>query len=67
MVKILADGASADNSSLVRVMVFLACCHTIVIDEKLDDDEITLIRKYNAASPDELALVNAAKQFGYEF
>jgi P-type E1-E2 ATPase len=25
------------------------------------------VRKYNAASPDELALVNAAKQFGYEF
>ena len=67
MAKILADGASPDNSSLARVMVFLACCHTIVIDEKLDDDEITLIRKYNAASPDELALVNAAKQFGYEF
>lgn len=34
-------------------------CHTIVIDERKGT--------YNAASPDELALVNAAKQFGYEF
>lgn len=40
-------------------MMFLACCHTIVIDERKGT--------YNAASPDELALVNAAKQFGFEF
>jgi magnesium-transporting ATPase (P-type) len=37
----------------------LALCHDIIIDEKKG--------VYNAASPDELALVNAAKQFGYEF
>jgi magnesium-transporting ATPase (P-type) len=41
------------------VLVFLACCHTIIIDQKKG--------KYNSSSPDELALVNAAKQFGYEF
>lgn len=40
-------------------MLFLSLCHTIVIDERKGT--------YNAASPDELALVNAAKQFGYEF
>ena len=39
--------------------MFLACCHTIIIDEKKGS--------YNSSSPDELALVNAAKQFGYEF
>jgi phospholipid-transporting ATPase len=39
------------------VLLFLACCHTIVIDTKKGT--------YNASSPDELALVNAAKQFGY--
>lgn len=44
---------------MTRVMYFLACCHTIVIDDKKGT--------YNAASPDELALVNAAKQFGFEF
>lgn len=47
------------NEALVRAMMFLACCHTIVIDDRKGT--------YNAASPDELALVNAAKQFGFEF
>jgi phospholipid-translocating ATPase len=36
----------------------LSLCHTILVDEK---------GKYSAASPDELALVNAAKKFGIEF
>lgn len=44
---------------LVRTVLHLAICHDIIIDEKKG--------VYNAASPDELALVNAAKQFGYEF
>jgi len=44
---------------LVRTIVHLAVCHDIIIDEKKG--------VYNAASPDELALVNAAKQFGYEY
>lgn len=44
---------------LVRTILHLAICHDIIIDEKKG--------VYNAASPDELALVNAAKQFGYEF
>ena len=48
-----------DREALLRAMIFLACCHTIVIDERKGT--------YNAASPDELALVNAAKQFGWEF
>ena len=38
---------------------FLALCHTIVIDKASG--------KFNAASPDELALVNMAKQQGYVF
>jgi len=50
---------SSNREQLRRVLFFLACCHTIVIDEKKGT--------YNAASPDELALVNAAKQFGFEF
>ena len=40
-------------------MIFLAVCHTIIIDVKTN--------KYNASSPDELALVEAAKDFGFEF
>jgi len=38
---------------LRRTLLFLAFCHTIIIDEKKGT--------YNASSPDELALVNAAK------
>lgn len=49
----------AGDKDLVRVLIHLAVCHEIIIDEKKGS--------YNAASPDELALVNAAKQFGYEF
>jgi magnesium-transporting ATPase (P-type) len=48
-----------NEEALRRVVLFLATCHTIVIDQKKGT--------YNSASPDELALVNAAKQFGYEF
>ena len=48
-----------DDGALRRVVMFLATCHTIIVDEKKGT--------YNSASPDELALVNAAKQFGYEF
>jgi magnesium-transporting ATPase (P-type) len=40
-------------------MAHLAVCHSILVDEKTG--------KYNASSPDELALVNAAKFFGVEF
>jgi magnesium-transporting ATPase (P-type) len=48
-----------NDKALVRTIMALALCHDIIIDEKKG--------VYNAASPDELALVNAAKQFGYEF
>ena len=37
----------------------MALCHSILVDEKTG--------KYNASSPDELALVNAAKFFKVEF
>jgi phospholipid-transporting ATPase len=59
MQRILQDEYAENNQALVRVLVFLACCHTIIIDTKKG--------KYNSSSPDELALVNAAKQFGYIF
>ena len=43
---------------MVRI---LAICHTIIVDNKNG----TLI--YNASSPDELALTNAARHFGLKF
>lgn len=48
-----------NKEAILRQILFLSCCHTIIIDKKTG--------KYNSSSPDELALVNAAKQFGYEF
>jgi phospholipid-transporting ATPase len=42
-------------------MLNLAICHTVVIEHK--DGKIN----YNASSPDELALVNAARFFGVKF
>mmetsp|Transcript_3850 Transcript_3850/g.5829 ORF Transcript_3850/g.5829 Transcript_3850/m.5829 type:complete len:313 (+) Transcript_3850:681-1619(+) len=59
MFECLNDPKADKHEELKRTMVFLAACHTIIIDERKGT--------YNAASPDELALVNAAKQFGYEF
>jgi len=47
------------ENNLELYLVFLSLCHTIIIDARSG--------KFNASSPDELALVNAAKQFGYEF
>ncbi len=44
---------------MIKALLCLACCHTIIVDPKS--------KKLNASSPDELALVNGAKQFGYEF
>jgi magnesium-transporting ATPase (P-type) len=49
----LQNQGAPNHDALVRVLVFLAACHTIIIDEKKGT--------FNAASPDELALVNAAK------
>tara|TARA_B100000780_G_C20880857_1_gene350406 strand:+ start:192 stop:341 length:150 start_codon:yes stop_codon:yes gene_type:complete len=42
-----------NDKHLVKTVMCLAICHDIIIDAKKG--------VYNAASPDELALVNAAK------
>lgn len=48
----LDDPQHENHDALVKVLLFLACCHTIIIDPST--------KKLNASSPDELALVNAA-------
>ena len=51
-----------DNHVLIhRYLQILAVCHTVIAENK--KGQVV----YNASSPDELALVNAAKYFGYEF
>ena len=54
-----SDGKPQDKAALERCLLFLSLCHTIVIDKAT--------KAYNAASPDELALVNFAKQMGYVY
>jgi magnesium-transporting ATPase (P-type) len=55
----LKNKKSENHKNLMEVVLHLALCHSIVVDERKG--------KYNASSPDELALVNAAKFFGAVF
>jgi phospholipid-transporting ATPase len=48
-----------NHGSIEKFLVHLALCHSILVDEKTG--------KYNASSPDELALVNAARFFGVKY
>lgn len=50
---------ASNHEALVRTLINLSICHTIIIDQKKGT--------YNSSSPDELALTNAAKQFGFIF
>lgn len=51
--------ATPESETLYEVLLHLAVCHTVVVDKNKGI--------YNAASPDELALVEGAKSQGFEF
>jgi phospholipid-transporting ATPase len=55
------DKRSENYDFIERVLLNLALCHTIIIEKKNGKTS------YNASSPDELALVNAARFFGVKF
>lgn len=55
------DKTSDNHETLETFIVILAVCHTLIVEKK---DGVTV---YNANSPDELALTNAARYFGYVF
>lgn len=57
----LKNKKHSNQQNITNVLYLLALCHTIVIDEA--DGQ----HSYNSSSPDELALVNAAKFFGIKF
>jgi len=57
--EMLSNSQLDGSKQLEKFLVFLALCHTVIVDDRT--------KKYSAASPDELALVNFAKQCGYEF
>jgi len=56
---ILKDYYHKDKEPLADVLLFLAVCHTVVVDK--------VKGVYNAASPDELSIVDGAKALGFEF
>ncbi len=58
----LGDKSHSNYQQIHKFLEILGLCHTII--EEYQPDE-TL--KYNASSPDELALANAARYFGFEF
>lgn len=55
------DRKSENYEYIEKVLLNLALCHTIIIEKKNGKTN------YNASSPDELALVNAARFFGVKF
>ncbi len=57
----MKDKSHPNYQNIVNFLTHLAVCHTVVAETK--DDKVL----YNASSPDELALVNAGKYFGYFF
>lgn len=62
----MRDVSCENFSNINRFMEILAVCHTVIAEKakgSKGSDNLT----YNASSPDELALVNAAKYFGYYF
>lgn len=63
--KFYQDWEEGENKqNITNFVEALALCHTVIPEP--DQKEPGKIN-YNASSPDELALVNAAKFFGYEF
>lgn len=53
------DYTHENQKNIHKMLLHLSLCHTILVDDRTG--------KFNASSPDELALVNAAKFFGYSF
>ena len=64
--RFFSDMNNLDNKELVNsineYVLSLAICHTVIPERDKSDNVI-----YNASSPDELSIVNAAKYFGAEF
>ena len=63
----LADKNHENHSNIINYLVHIALCHTILIHVEEDPSKNKPVDTYSAQSPDELALVNAAKKFGVEF
>jgi len=59
------DTNHSQHHHLYKFIECLGICHTILTEEKETKGKKCLV--YNASSPDELALVNGMRYFGFEF
>jgi magnesium-transporting ATPase (P-type) len=55
----------AQHEAVNRFIECLGICHTVISDDKTYKGET--FKVYNASSPDELALVNGMRHFGFAF
>ncbi|KRX01550.1 P-type ATPase, cytoplasmic domain N [Pseudocohnilembus persalinus] len=71
LLKIIDNKGEKEHEKVVETLQFLALCHTILVSREQNpdfpNDDTKKIARFNASSPDELALVNFAKFCGVEF
>jgi magnesium-transporting ATPase (P-type) len=63
----LHEANHPNNKYISRLREALGVCHTIIIEDKIDEATGIKYVGYNASSPDELALVNGARHLGFVF
>ena len=63
--EIIDDPKRPEYPHVTKFIECLGLCHTVITDEKEKNGE--KYRVYNASSPDELALVNGMRHFGFAF
>lgn len=56
------DKSHPNYNQIKKYLTHLSVCHTVIVSHSKDG-----VKKFNATSPDEQALVNAALYFGYRF
>lgn len=62
----LKDESHENHQNIKRYVECLGLCHTVINENKQTPEGEDYVN-YNASSPDELALVNAARYFGFMF
>lgn len=59
----MADESHPQNQHIKKFIECLGVCHTVISEDK--EIKGTKCKVYNASSPDELALVNGMRHFGF--
>lgn len=61
----MKDQKHPQHEHIFKFIECLGICHTVISEEK--EIKGVKCKVYNASSPDELALVNACRHFGFSF